>query len=281
MPNFFATIAALAIAATPALAPAAPQASSSHATFLGFDRNQYPGDAALPELRRTFSFAGYWLNNPPGENFDDWLGKRAALRNAGFGFLVLFDGRLDNQLKRARDAAALGAADALLAVSTARGEGFSPRTIIFLDQEEGGRMLPEQSAYLFAWIDGVIAAGFRAGVYCSGMPASEGKGQFIVTANDIRDHAAGRDIAFFVYNDACPPSSGCVYPPNAPQPSASGVPFASVWQFAQSPRRREFTAQCAATYGKDGNCYAAATGVAGTDFLDLDSATSPDPSGGR
>ena len=30
-------------------------------------------------------------------------------------------------------------------------------------------MLPEQKAYLYAWVDAVIAAGFRAGMYCSGI----------------------------------------------------------------------------------------------------------------
>jgi len=34
--------------------------------YLGFDRNQYPGDANLKALRQTFSYTGYWLNNPPG-----------------------------------------------------------------------------------------------------------------------------------------------------------------------------------------------------------------------
>jgi len=29
--------------------------------YLGFDRNEYPGDAALPVLRKTFSFSGYEL----------------------------------------------------------------------------------------------------------------------------------------------------------------------------------------------------------------------------
>ena len=35
-------------------------------TYLGFDANDYPGDDALPGLRRTFTFSGYWLNAPPG-----------------------------------------------------------------------------------------------------------------------------------------------------------------------------------------------------------------------
>src|SRR5690349_22222102 len=35
--------------------------------YLGFDRNEYPGDQAMKLLRRDFAFTGYWLGNPPGE----------------------------------------------------------------------------------------------------------------------------------------------------------------------------------------------------------------------
>lgn len=35
--------------------------------YLGFDRNDYPGHANLKALHQTFSYTGYWLNNPPGE----------------------------------------------------------------------------------------------------------------------------------------------------------------------------------------------------------------------
>ncbi|HEX6465839.1 MAG TPA: hypothetical protein VFZ99_00960, partial [Terriglobales bacterium] len=42
--------------------------------YLGFDRNLYPGDENLALLRKTFSFTGYWLNNPPGEQSNTWLG---------------------------------------------------------------------------------------------------------------------------------------------------------------------------------------------------------------
>src|SRR6267143_5567909 len=52
----------------------------SHA-YLGFDRNIYPGDAALPALRKTFVFTSYWLSPPPGEKINTWLGKREFLRS--------------------------------------------------------------------------------------------------------------------------------------------------------------------------------------------------------
>ena len=255
--------------------------------YLGFDANDYPGDAALPRLRQTFAFAGYWLNNPPGTSpaasrtdSDTWLGHRTDLAKLGFGFLVLFNGRFDRELKSVANARTLAAGDARSAAATAKTEGFPPGTVIFVDQEEGGSMDDAQMAYLLAWFDGVTAAGFRAGIYCSGMPASEGQGIFTVTANYIRGRVGKRKIVYFVYNDACPPSPGCVYPPSPPRPAASGVPFAAAWQISQSPRRRRLTRSCASTYNRDGNCYAPGMGP-GSPLLDIDTATSPDPSDGR
>lgn len=246
-------------------------------TYLGFDRNDYPGDESLAALRKTFAFSSYWLNAPPGETATTWTGKREILRANGFGFLVLFNGRLDKELKRAHDAAQLGANDAAAAVKAAHVEGFPSGTIIFLDQEEGGRMLPEQRAYLYAWIDAINATGYRTGVYCSGMPDS-GSQDGTITANDIRQNAGGREISFFAYNDACPPSPGCVFAANEIALTQSGVPFAAVWQIAQSPRRKKITARCRATYAVDGNCYPPGLAPQAI-YVDVDIATSPNPSG--
>jgi hypothetical protein len=254
-------------------------------SFLGFDRNDYPGSENLKALRQTFSFAGYWINIPPGEKRNTWLGKRQEIESAGFGFLVLFNGRLYAELKTVAKAAKLGASDALAAAASAKREGFPAGTVIFLDQEQGGRMLPEQKAYIYAWVDGVKAAGFRAGVYCSGIAAQEDGGTSIVTANDIRENAgrnAGeRQIVYFVTNDACPPSPGCAFPKRPPGPGGSGLPFSEVWQFAQSPKRPDVAGGCPANYSKDGQCYA--PGVSPTQhlFLDIDTAASSDPSHGR
>lgn len=287
---YLAALAAL-IATTAATGEARARNASQSGTagtaphaYLGFDTNDYPGDAALPALRRAFSFAGYWLNAPPGGSTKPWTGKRATLENAGFGFLVLFNGRLQRELQNPARATLIGIDDAQAAAQTAASEGFRAGTVIFLDQEEGGAMEPEQMAYIEAWVNGVMAAGFRAGIYCSGMPAPAGKGVFVKTADDIRNQLKGYDrvstIAFFVYNDACPPSPGCAYLKEPPLPSECGVAFASVWQFAQSPRRRKYTGACSATYARDGNCYAPGVGP-GTPFLDIESATTADPSAGR
>jgi hypothetical protein len=252
--------------------------ASAQQSYLGFDRNQYPGDQNLEILRHTFSYTGFWLNNPPGENTNSWVGKRQVLQSAGFGFLVLFNGRLDKQLRH--NPAALGQTDGQAAVTSAQREGFPAQTIIFLDIEEGGRMLPEQKAYIYAWVDAVNAAGFRAGVYCSGIAAREDKNTTVVTATDIRDNAQGRKIAYWVTNDVCPPSPGCSFASPPPRPANSGVDFADVWQFAQSPRRRDFAAQCH-NYNRDGNCYPLGINPAGRLHVDVNTATSPGPSSAR
>ncbi len=256
----------------------APPRQSQPETWLGFDRNQYPGDSQLAPLRKTFAFTSYWLNNPPGAKFNTWKGKRVAVESAGFGFLVLFNGRLATELAK-HNAAQLGKHDGSSAAQLARDEGFPKHTIIFLDMEEGGRLIPAQRAYLHSWTDAVNAAGYRAGVYCSGIPFKEGDGTIIVTADDIRNNAQGRDITFWIATDQCPPSPGCTIPATVPKPSESGVQFAAVWQYAQSPRRPQYTAACQQTYDTDRNCYA--PGLTKHIHIDLNTALSPDPSHGR
>ena len=246
-------------------------------TYLGFDRNSYPGDSNLKVLQQTFSYAGYWLNNPPGETSDTWRGHRAAVESAGFGFLVLFNGRLYAALKTVANAKRLGQSDAQAAAISARREGFRPGIVIFLDQEQGGRMLPEQKAYIYAWVDAIVAAGFRAGIYCSGIPSPDN--EHVVTAEDIRQSAGSRRIIYWAINDACPPSPGCTFPRHPPSPADSGVGFAEAWQFAQSPRRKDVAAHCT-NYNPDGNCYPPGTTSAGL-YIDVSTASSPDPSHGR
>jgi hypothetical protein len=257
-----------------ALAPA--QGGST--TYLGFDRNEYPGDDNLKTLRQTFSYSGYWLNNPPGESSNSWAGHRAAVESAGFGFLVLYNGRLYAELKSVANAKAIGARDAAVAARAARREGFRSGTLIFLDQEQGGRMLAEQKAYIYAWVDALIGAGFRAGIYSSGMSSSE-EGN-VVAAEDIRQNAGSRKIVYWATNDTCPPSPGCTFPQQPPSPAASGVRFAEVWQFAQSPRRKDVAAHCT-NYNADGNCYPPGSSAAQSLHIDVNTATSADPSQGR
>lgn len=256
---------------------AAAQTAAPARTYPGFDKDVYPGDALLPALHRTFAFAGFWLNNPPGMTANPWAGKRSVVRAAGFGFLILFNGRLDQDLKHGHPAA-LGRADGAAAIAAAHREGFPARAILFLDQEEGGALLPEQADYLSAWIATVNASSYRAGVYASGIPVAAGHAQ-ISTAQDVgaRFHAA----LLWVWDDRCPPSPGCVAPAATLTLTRSAFPHALVWQYAQSPRRPADTAACRTTYAADSRCYAPGLPQSEATHIDLDLAASPDPSHGR
>ena len=263
---------------TPHVAPAQTPMQS-----IGFDRNDYPGDDAMAALHHTFAWTGYWLNNPPGENTNTWQGKRSLLRAQGWGFLVLANGRLDKEILKAAKAgtspAQLGRRDAAAAIAAAQREGFPANTTLFLDQEEGGRLLDEQAGYLLAWTEAVAAGGFRPGVYASGQPVPDEPGTTIDTVRDIRARVrAGKlhEVAMFDAQDSCPPAPGCTL---AAKPlSAAGEPDLTAWQYAQSPRRPEITRSCATTYAADGNCYAPRFPRL---FLDMDVASSADPSEGR
>lgn len=278
----------LVLAATTCAQPASPQTAGSTLSAvthspIGFDSNDYPGDAALPALRKHFAFAGYWLTNPPGAHHNSWVGKRDALLRNNFGFLVLANGKTDAEVTRAKRAgttpAALGAKDATAAVAAAQREHFPARTILFLDQEEGGRLNSNQSGYLLAWTEAVAQTGYLPGVYASGQPVDDAPGKTITTIQNIRELVAAQhlhEIAFWVYQDACPPANGCTLQP--PPLTSSGTPDVTAWQYAQSPRRKEITAACGKTYATDGNCYA--PGVPKI-MLDLSVASSSDPSHGR
>src|SRR5215469_6534724 len=248
-------------------------------TFLGFDRNEYPGDDALPALRKSFAFAGYWLSAPPGAKTNSWQGKRALLESHGFGFLLLFNGRMAAEVRTAQLAEDGGLADARNAAAAARAQGFPERSVIFLDEEEGGRFSEEQHLYLHTWAEELERQKFRPGIYCSGIPVDEGGGSHVITADDIHAHIADSDVVYWVYNDACPPSPGCDAAKGMLAASESRVRYAEVWQFVRPPREKKIARHCRG-YAGDGNCYAPADKNRDW-FLDMNVATTANPSAPR
>ena len=256
--------------------------------YLGFDRNSYPGEVALATQRKTFDYTSDWLNVPPGAKVNTWKGKRALLKKQGFGFLVLFNGRNASALgSRAR---ALGLADGRTAVAAAAREGFAPGVLIFLDQEQGGRMMAEQLAYVFGWIDAVRAGGDRAGVYCSGIVVEDEDGK-ISTAQHLADEAASRAkkspvgksrerLALWIADDQCPPSPGCTVekPKLLPEFARDPKVWVPVWQYAQSPQRTEFSAGCPKITDEEGLCFAPGLPPGPDSYVDLNLADSPNPS---
>src|ERR1700723_2730479 len=127
--------------------------------FLGFDRNIYPGDDAMPILRKTFAYAGFWVGPPPGEKINTWKGKRELMKSLGFGFAVLYRARPLNEVKKDAAAKQKAVIDAKAAAEGAKSEGFAPNTVIFLDIEDGGRLPPTFHTYLRAWADELSRAG--------------------------------------------------------------------------------------------------------------------------
>ncbi len=259
--------------------PAAQKQSPSNVSsgaYLGLDLNQYPGDDALPILRKTFSFISFWLGPPPEEKRSTWQGKRGLLQSQGLGFAVLFNARETRAVHNSADARQKGTQDAQNAAKLAQQEGFSKGTVIFLDIEEGGRLPTPYHQYLQAWSDNLASLGYRPGIYCSAIPVDEGHGVHITTAQDIQSHINAPTLVYWVYNLACPPSPGCAFPSNPPPPAQSGFPAATIWQYAQSPRRSESSA-CPANFAPDGNCYAPGDKQHHW-IIEVDFATSPDPS---
>jgi hypothetical protein len=90
-------------------------------------------------------------------------------------------------------------------------------------------------------------------------------------------------VALWIANDQCPPAPGCTLanPPLSAVSSAAPGGFTVVWQYAQSPWRKQFSAACPAKAAPDGNCYAAGTAQSSGIFLDLNTADSADPSEAR
>ena len=154
-----------------------------------------------------------------------------------------------------------------------------PGTVIFVDIEEGGRLPSTYFTYLKHWASALSEAGFRAGVYCSGIPIDEGEGLTLITADLIREKIKPIELVYWVFNDSCPPSPGCVTPQDLPSPTKSGVAYAHIWQFVRSPRDKETARHCRG-YAKNGNCYAPFD-TAHKFHLDMNVAKSADPSAPR
>jgi hypothetical protein len=247
--------------------------------YLGFDRNDYPGDDAMKLLRHDFAFTGYWLGNPPGEKTNTWAGKREFLRSQGYGFVVLYRGPEERELAGVKDPKQLGQEDAEATAKAGRREGFPSNTVIFLDIEEGGRLSPAYHLYIQGWLWTLTQLEYQGGFYCSGIPVREDAHSTITTADDIISFLflESRAFTMWVFNDSCPPSPGCVTPRDPPAPSKSGIAYAHIWQLVRSPRDKETARHCRG-YAKDGNCYAALD-TAHKFHLDVNTATSADPSG--
>ena len=81
-------------------------AQSKNDSYLGFDRNAYPGNATSKPCTKLSPTPATGSTILPAKR-QTWSGHRAAVESAGFGFLVLFNGRLYAELKTVANAVML------------------------------------------------------------------------------------------------------------------------------------------------------------------------------
>lgn len=133
----------------------------------GFDTSVYPGRAVMVQLRKHFAFCGYYLAPAPSHRDKSWCGQRAPLVMLGYKFLPVYVGQQIIGPGSHHDTTEQGVNDARDACALMAKEGFAKGSPVYLDLENGAPFPPAEQLYAFAWIDGVRAAGFTPGVYCS------------------------------------------------------------------------------------------------------------------
>ncbi len=242
----------------------APRAAAG---FAGFDTGIYPGDAAMRAWRQAspYVWVGYYLPAPCHRD-GSWAGKRDALVSMGWGTAVIYLGQQDwaampnrapapdstrtdttrtdttrTDTTRADTSAAQppaaaaapppacsamhlttarGGTDAGDAVARTAAEGFPAGTVVYLDVERVTTVSPALAEYVRAWVDGVLADGrYTPGIYVHRLNAD-----LVATAARAAYTARGHagDPPFWV-------TSSTGFTLDLP-PSASGVPYANVWQ---------------------------------------------------
>lgn len=206
----------------------------------GFDTRDYPGDAAMRTWRdeSPYRWVGYYLPAPCYTG-TSWQGKRATLRNMGWGIAVLFVGEQDwPAAAQARDTALAqpdpagprctrtnltterARADAADAERTAAAEGFPPGTVIYLDVERVEDVSDSLRTYVRNWVETVAAGRFQPGLY---VHAQNADALHAVAAEAVGGSAqAGSAVPLWVAK-----TGGFSLRRG---PTESGFPAARVWQ---------------------------------------------------
>lgn len=140
-------------------------------TIFGIDQTSYPGDARMDWLfQKGLRVTGFYLGPTAGGEHPDagWMGKRATLATAGWGFLPVYVGRQAGSADLGQIA---GAGDGHDAARLMTGAGFPPGSVLYLDIEAGppaGGILPAAfRAYIEGWVAQIRQSGFSPGVYCT------------------------------------------------------------------------------------------------------------------
>lgn len=148
-------------------------------TYLGFDTNKYPGDAAMSAWKKSgkYDWVGYYLQAPCHSD-GSWTGKRARLSKEGWGMAVIYVGQqtwnkpipvsnaTGSDCSRSFVNASQGKRDARDAIAKAKRDGFEKGTVIFLDIEAMNSIPNQMRDYYRTWTREVLADGtYRPGIY--------------------------------------------------------------------------------------------------------------------
>ena len=143
--------------------------------YAGFDRLEYPGNAAMRWLwdNTNLWWCGFYLAPAPQQPYTGWMRALPLLRSIGWGAAPLYVGR-----QVATDWDTLdgdhGNADAVDAANLAQQAGLERGRVIYLDIEQGAPLNYWQGHYYHGWVDGLIRDGrYYPGVYCSYQIASD------------------------------------------------------------------------------------------------------------
>jgi hypothetical protein len=191
--------------------------------FAGFDISSYPGDSMMQWLKSNtnFSFVGFYLAPAPCHPDQGWMSKRTILAGQGWGFVPVYVGQQEQGVSTCQAnslTAAQGTIDGVDAASKMSHAGFPPNCVVYLDCEQGGTASGARKAYVGTWVDAVTAASYTAGIYCSHTTAA--------SLLAIRPN-----VPVWTWNITAA-APGPVFPTD--DPSGSGVPQATVWQYVQN-----------------------------------------------
>jgi Domain of unknown function (DUF1906) len=190
-------------------------------SYAGFDSLAYPGDAMMQWLKShtNLSFVGFYLAPAPSRPTSGWMDKYATLAAQGWGFAPVYVGQQEASQPGSHIlTAAQGTKDGQAAIGLMRTAGFPPRSVVYLDCEQGGRASPAVQGYVGAWVDAVAPSSYTPGIYCS-----------YTTAASLL--AIRPNVCAWVWH-ITNPAPGPTFP--TPNPSSSGASTAVVWQYFQN-----------------------------------------------
>jgi hypothetical protein len=194
----------------------------------GFDIRDYPSDDIMQWLhdQTNLHWTGFYLTPAPCQGVNrGWMYKYELLKNMGWGFAPLFLGQQAPGTSPCNShilTEQQGTIDGQRALDLMRWAGFPANSLVYLDIEAGPPLGLNFLAYISAWVNEIYSSGeYRPGIYCS-----------YRNADQIGTVTSG--IVYWVWRlhiFNCPFASTVFYP--EPDPSSSGVNYASAWQIIQ------------------------------------------------